>query len=129
MNACIECGRMPSLVTGAEIYPRRPDLHAKPFWKCACGAYCGCHPGTLEPLGSPAGPETRAARSEAHAAFDPLWRDGEMRRPEAYAWLARATGIPREECHIGMMDIARAQLVRDVASKRRGPPDWVRSLT
>ena len=109
---CLECGGVGKLVTGKAIYPHRPDLYAKRFYLCACGAYCGCHPGSIVPLGHPCGPETRAARQAAHAAFDPLWKKGgPMSRLEAYKWLAQELGIDREICHIGMMAAERARRV------------------
>jgi hypothetical protein len=116
---CIECGGMGALVTGERVYPHRPDLYAKRFYLCACGAYCGCHPGSVVPLGNPCGPETRRARSAAHDVFDPLWRNGSMARPSAYAWLAEATGILREKCHIGMMTAEQARLVVRVVLQRQ----------
>jgi hypothetical protein len=115
---CIECGGEGVLVTGREIYPHRPDLYAKRFYRCGCGAYCGCHPGTAAPLGHPCGPVTRKARSAAHAAFDPLWKRGTMNRHQAYAWLSDATGIPRERCHIGMMTAEQAQSVVEAVAAR-----------
>ncbi len=106
---CIECANTAALVTGKRIYPHRPDLYGKSFWLCECGAYCGCHPGTTDPLGYPCGPATRQARSRAHAAFDPLWRGkGGMSRGDAYRWLARRLGIDKRDCHIGMMDAQMA---------------------
>lgn len=116
---CIECGKQGVLVSGQAIYPHRPDLYAKRFYRCPCGAYCGCHPGSVVPLGNPCGPETRKARSAAHAAFDPLWQKGDLSRPSAYAWLAAATGIKREKCHIGMMSADQARLVVEVVTARR----------
>jgi len=116
---CIECGSTANLVGGKRIYPHRPDLYEKKFWLCSCGAYCGCHPGTTAALGSPAGPVTRKARSAAHAAFDPLWKRGEMSRKGAYAWLSQATGIDGDRCHIGMMTAEQARLVVDVVRSRR----------
>lgn len=108
---CIECGGTGELVDGKRIYPHRPDLYRKRFYLCACGAYCGCHPGSVVPLGNPCGPETRRARSAAHDVFDPLWKRGQMDRSSAYKWLADATGIEREKCHIGMMTAEQARLV------------------
>lgn len=117
---CGECGKPAGLVTGELIYPLRLDLHAKSYWRCcACGAYVGCHDGTLRPKGSPCGPETRAARIAAHAAFDPLWRrkavkegvSGNVARGAGYRWLAEQLGIKPEDCHIGMMDAATARRV------------------
>ena len=116
---CIECGGQGQLVGGERIYPHRPDLYAKQFYLCQCGAYCGCHPGSIVPLGNPCGPETRRARSAAHDAFDPLWRSKAMSRPAAYAWLAEATGIRRDLCHIGMMNAEQARSAVRVVLARR----------
>lgn len=40
----------------------------------------------------------------AHTAFDRLWKGGGD-RSAAYAWLAGALGISKNECHIGMFDV------------------------
>lgn len=108
---CVECGKMGRLVGGEKIYPHRPDLFHKKFYLCVCGAYCGCHPGTILALGYPAGPVTRASRLAAHAAFDKLWRNGTFRRHEAYRWLSKMLQIPSTECHIGMMTAEQADAV------------------
>lgn len=55
------------------------------------------------PNGRVAKPELRKLRQKAHRAFDPIWQGGEMSRPEAYAWLSGAMGIPFEWCHIAML--------------------------
>jgi hypothetical protein len=115
---CIECGEVATLCTGADLYPHRPGLHKKSFYRCQCGAYCGCHPGTTQALGFPCGAATRKARSEAHAAFDPLWKSGQMSRSGAYKWLAAAIGIDRKDCHIGMMSRERALAVVAAVSAR-----------
>lgn len=109
--ACIECGRVSRLTDGRAIYPHRPDLYAKRFYQCVCGAYCGCHGDTTEPLGYPCGYATRKARSAAHAAFDPLWKSRRMSRRQAYAWLSSALGIEPDKCHIGMMNETDARRV------------------
>lgn len=116
---CIECGNIAKLVGGEAIYPHRPDLFHKKHYLCSCGAYCGCHPNTVVPLGYPCGRETRQARQNAHAAFDPIWQQKEMRRPAAYKWLSEATGIEPANCHIGMMTKEQAQLVCRVVAERR----------
>lgn len=108
---CLECGGEGVLVTGERIYPHRPDLFAKQLYLCSCGAYCGCHPGTIKPLGHPCGAETRKARSAAHAAFDPIWKHQGVSRASAYAWLAEQTGIAPGDCHIGMMSAEQARKV------------------
>ena len=106
---CSECGGTDvRCVSGDQIYPHRPDLYAKWYWRCACGAYVGCHRTTKVPLGTPAGPATRRAREEAHAAFDTLWQRKVMRgvlradaRNAAYAWLAEQMGLDPSATHIG----------------------------
>jgi hypothetical protein len=109
---CPYCSQPAQLVTGAVIYPHRPDLYHKQFWHCAKDdAYVGCHGSTSNPLGRLANAELRSAKKMAHAAFDPLWREGHMTRSEAYAWLARELGISLEECHIGMFDVETCQRV------------------
>ena len=119
---CGECGNEAELATGRDIYPHRRDLQHKDFWRCRrCGARCGCHKGTKNPLGAPAGPETRKARQAAHSAFDPIWRGDlkTMNRREAYQWLADITGIEPVHCHIGMMNKDQALLVVRVSWKKR----------
>jgi hypothetical protein len=111
--ACHYCGKPAFLVTGDVIYPHRPDLESKRFWNCApCGAYVGCHPGTIKPLGILAKAELRTLKSRVHAAFDPVWRSRQMSRSAAYQWLADGLGIPPQQCHVGMFteDRCRAAL-------------------
>ena len=75
------CGSPAKLVMGGRIYPHRIDLHELYFYLCeSCGAYVGCHGKTKRAKGTPAGPELRAARMRAHAAFDPLWKTGSRSR-------------------------------------------------
>ena len=118
--ACLECGgRRGIFVTGDRVYPHRPDLAAKRFWRCECGAFVGCHANSGKPLGRPASQVTKRARRAAHDAFDRLWAPGLMNvssrrfssRGEAYAWLAQELGIDRCRCHIGEMDAQTAQRV------------------
>ena len=120
---CVECGGVAKLVDGQTIYPHRRDLFHKKFYLCRCGAYCGCHPDTTVPLGYPAGPVTRQARSAAHAVFDPLWKTGSMTRRNAYLWLASKMGMDRDACHIGMMTEEQAwQVVKLVKALPKAEP-------
>jgi hypothetical protein len=116
----VECpycpGQNAESVGGLDIYPRRPDLAHKRFWRCpCCKARVGCHPpansarggigdGTV-PLGRLANKELRDVKQLAHAAFDPLFRNGSMRRAEAYAWLAKTLNMTADECHLGHFDV------------------------
>ena len=127
---CMTCGAAAELRTGGELYPRRRDLWTKWFWVCptkGCDSYCGCHPGTKRPLGSPAGPELRRARGILRTdKIDPLWMsahehecyDGHnaqdrkaikmiqnAARTRVYRWLADQLKIDPKVCHIGMFDL------------------------
>lgn len=91
-----------------------------PAYACRpCHAWVGCHPGTTTPLGRLANKALRRARNRAHAAFDPIWKEGLMKRGDAYAWLADQLGIERKDCHIEMFDNAQCERVVCVA-------DWWR---
>ena len=124
---CDYCGKPAKLVAGAVIYPHRPDLSGKRIWSCdPCGAYVGVHDGTIKPLGRLANAELRAAKCEAHAAFDPLWRakikrDGCSKgeaRGKGYRWLAKSLGIAPADCHIGMMDVDDCRRVVEACARR-----------
>ena len=118
---CIECGKQPRLTDGREIYPHRPDLHSKRFYKCdnCNGSYCGCHPDTTTPLGYPCGPETRKARSAAHEKIDPIWREKITSRNKVYAMLADKMGIRRNDCHIAWMTASEARKAASLAQEIR----------
>lgn len=114
---CPYCGVPSRLVTGATIYPHRPDLADKHFYECRpCGAYVGCHPGTRKPLGRLADAELRRLKMRVHAEFDPHWRRSKNphARASAYKRLAQDLGIPRQECHTGMFDVERCKAALEV---------------
>lgn len=124
---CLECGNVAEQTMSQAIYPHRPDLWNRPMWRCACGAYVGCHDGTIRPKGRPAGQATRKARIEAHAAFDRLWqrkieRDGcskKKARAAGYKWLAAQLGIAGADCHIGEMTRENALRVVQICRRYR----------
>ena len=124
---CPYCDREAVLVPGVVIYPHRPDLASKRFWRCKpCGAWVRCHDGTERPLGRLADAELRRARQEAHAAFDPLWkrkmeRDGVSKtkaRGAGYRWLAEQLGMERRRCHIAKMNADECWRVVEVCARR-----------
>lgn len=122
---CQYCQNRAKLVTGRVIYPTCHHLYDKYFWHCdPCGAYVGCHKNSPNhaPLGVLANKQLRMWKNNAHTVFDPLWKGGEMQRIEAYCWLAEQLGLPIEETHIGMFDIATCKRVIDVVRKKIG---WV----
>lgn len=109
---CPYCAAESQLVTGALLYPHRNDLWSLHFWHCApCDAYVGCHKKGLghgdgtRPLGRLANAELRRAKNQAHAAFDPLWKNRKIRRRDAYDWLAKQLGLPVDRTHIGDFDV------------------------
>ena len=118
---CPYCGTASEHVGGDVVYPHKPELADKKFWLCKpCDAYVGCHPGTPEPLGRLANAELRRAKMEAHTAFDKLWKgdQAQMRRADAYRWLAAELGIGVDDCHIGMFDLDACKKVIEVATQR-----------
>jgi hypothetical protein len=120
MVQCNYCGASAELVSGIVVYPHRPDLYHRQFWRCKpCEAYVSCHDGTTHPMGRLANPELRAAKIRAHAAFDPLWRARGWKRNAAYRWLAHELGIAREACHIGMFDLELCRRVAVVCASAR----------
>lgn len=109
---CPYCGDVSKLTTGEFVYPHRPDLGHLKFYVCIpCDARVGCHGSSSKPLGRLANGELRSAKSAAHAAFDPLWKRGTMKRTEAYAWLSEAMGLDPRDTHIGMFDIPQCNKV------------------
>lgn len=122
MVNCYYCGRQALLVSGTEIYPHRPDLTKTKFYLCRpCQAWVGVHPNSKNvPLGRLANAELRAAKSAAHRAFDPLWKEGAMKRKEAYKWLQGALGLSAEQCHIGMFNERQCRDVIRVCQLKRG---------
>lgn len=108
---CPYCGKKAELVCGLRIYPHRKDLAHLKFWLCSdCHAYVGCHKAEsgygdgTKPLGRLANAELRKAKSAAHAAFDPIWQNGYMKRKQAYSWLSKQLDS-KEAVHIGEMDV------------------------
>ena len=127
---CGECGGTAVPVTGSELYPERPALANKRFYRCGgCKAYVGCHDGTWHPLGSPANEHTRTMRRKAHGHFDAMWKAIQVAdrrlprndprrsisaRDRGYTWLSKELGIPAALCHIGMMNADQARKVVDL---------------
>lgn len=135
--SCPYCGARAELVAGSDLYPHRPDLHELKFWACApCEAHVGCHKagswtfdakghrvfsdGTL-PLGRLADAALRQAKLRVHRAFDPLWQGASQQgaaRLAAYAWLAQAMDIDKNECHIGAFDLVACERAAVLAEAR-----------
>lgn len=111
---CDYCGHPAQFVDSAIVYGRSYGM----IYYCPeCAAWVGVHKGTDQPLGRLANAELRKYKRTAHAAFDPIWQSGRMRRNAAYTWLSERLGIPREETHIGMFDVDRCKQVIEICRK------------
>ena len=95
---CPYCHQTTRLVDSIEIYKGRS--YGLAYWCEPCDAYVGCHKGTARSFGSPANEALRDARKEAHKNFDPIWKETDLRRKDAYAWLASRMGMRKWDCHI-----------------------------
>lgn len=114
---CDYCGKQAKLVSSTAVY----DKDYGPVWYCkTCQAWVGVHKGTDIPLGRLADAELRHWKRKAHAAFDPLWWNKEMRtRKAAYEWLAEEMGLPLEKTHIGMFDVDQCKEVVRICNEAR----------
>lgn len=116
---CQYCEQDAELVDGEKMYPHVPRLAGKKFWRCVpCNAHVGCHPGTENPLGRIANAELRRAKMAAHAAFDQIWNSGEVKRRDAYRWLADQLGMKKKLCHIGWFDVNTCKRVVELCKSR-----------
>lgn len=116
---CPYCGRQAEYVDSSVVYGRSYGM----IYLCRnCMAYVGVHKGTDEPLGRLANAKLRYWKKKAHEAFDPLWKRGPFRghRSRAYRWLSKEMGLPIEETHIGMFDIADCQRVIQIINETFG---------
>ena len=92
---CVNCNKEINgvLTDGREIYPHRPDLYSKKFWKCPeCDNYVGCHGESTRPLGCIPTEEIKKARIKLHSKFDPLWKSGKISRRNLYKRISTEIG-------------------------------------
>lgn len=109
---CRFCASKVVYTTHARIYGGRTYSDWPFIYLCeGCGASVGVHAGTTHPLGTLADIKTKNARKAAHAAFDPIWKTKQMKRGEAYKWLAEKLDIERWRCHISWFDVDFCELV------------------
>lgn len=121
---CDQCGsEQVSLTTNAAVYGREYGDWPHIYLCLRCRAWVSTERGTTTPRGKMVGNDGHQARSRAHAAFDPIWRDRKiMSRKDAYAWLAEQMHMTAEECHIGLMGVSECESVVafSLAKLRRG---------
>jgi hypothetical protein len=61
--------------------------------------------------------EVHEARKVAHAAFDPIWQNGLLKRKEAYGRLSQILNIPPQYCHIANLSLDEALRVPSAAQQ------------
>lgn len=91
-----------------EVYSRSYGM----IYLCRpCQAWVGVHRGTDKALGRLANAELREWKKNAHAAFDPIWKEAVKRgagkveaRKNAYSWLTEQFGTTYQ-IHIGHSDV------------------------
>ena len=103
------------LADGRQIYPHRPDLFVRSFWRCdTCGNYVGGHWKSntpLRPLGSIPTPALRLLRAGLHMKFDTLWKFRGVHRGELYRRVSEKFG---RQYHAG--EIRSAEEAKQVSA-------------
>lgn len=113
-SKCPYCGCLTNYVDSSCIYGKSYGM----IYLCRpCNAYVGVHRGTNIALGRLANAELRGLKKDTHAFFDLIWKNGDMKRVEAYKWLSEYLRIPLDFTHIGMFDEERCRAAI-VASKQ-----------
>jgi ssDNA-binding Zn-finger/Zn-ribbon topoisomerase 1 len=118
MVICPNCGAEMVLRTTTKF--TYPNGEPRKFYGCSkyptCTGTHGAHPDG-RPLGVPGNDKVKDARHQAHAAFDPLWKENHMTRKEAYAWMSNNLGI--EFAHIGALDEDQCSKVIEMCKGKR----------
>lgn len=117
-TCCPYCNGPVRLVNNSEIYRGR-EYGDWPYayWCQPCDAMVGLHPATDLPLGTMADKELRDARKEAKSLWQRVSSIEGMSRNQAYEWLAKKMGIPKQECHFGHFDLERCEIAYSVCDK------------
>jgi hypothetical protein len=126
---CPVCGKKMLLLESLTL--TYPSGKKRLFWSCPmyplCSVQHGAHPDG-SPVGFPADAKTRRARTEAHEAFDALWRGLGMTRDAGYELLQEITGLSEDAAHIGKFNydqcaalVAAVELLKE--TKRAARPE------
>lgn len=122
---CPVCNSVAEKVTGLEIYPRRPDLYSKKFFRCPTHKdfYVGTHVRTEEPLGVLADGEHRLLKMKCHAEFDRHWleagteRGKRQLRLRCYSKLATEMNLTVDKTHFGMFSKEQCEVALGLIKK------------
>src|SRR5690606_31986941 len=74
-------------------------------------------PGWVDHYRTMADKELREARKEAKNLWQRVSSIEGMSRNQAYEWLAKKMGIPKQECHFGHFDLERCEIAFSVCDK------------
>lgn len=118
---CPYCHMDAELVDSIRVYAKSYGL----LWICQpCQAWVGVLQDSKSnrPKGSLAKAELRQLRVQAHAAFDPFWKDRlaliggskSKARKHYYQKLGEALSLERSDCHIGKFDEDQCRRVLDI---------------
>jgi len=106
---CRYCGSGVDLVTHREFYGQSFDGGGKLYVCTSCHARVGVHgPATGHPDDAPFGlladAELQDLRGQVHDLFDPMWRESDTDRQEAYTFFfGKMLGLPDHRRHVGML--------------------------
>jgi hypothetical protein len=116
-DKCPYCTGIPQLKSSFEVYGKDYGL----IWLCPlCRAYVGCHRNSKSPKGFLANKEYRELRKQAHALFDPIWKNHEMSRNKAYARMADVLNIKTKDAHISQLSIEQLhKLIKSLELRRK----------
>ena len=124
---CPYCGGQVVHVNSRKVYSKDFGM----MYKCedwVCDSYVGCHQDRPDiALGTLANKATRYWRKQAHAHFDPLWKEKMMTRKEAYKFLREALNLKEKDCHIGHFDIYRCKDVIEVCRDFKNTEHWLKN--
>lgn len=106
---CIECDKdvEAELVSGRDVYPHRPDLYTRMFWKCPnCGNFVGTHKKTGIELGCIPDKKIKTVRRQIHSMLDPIWERRILQRAEVYSKLSESLGYTYHTAEIRSLEEA-----------------------
>lgn len=114
-SLCPYCGSPVELKDSEIIYKKSYGM----VWICSkypkCETFVGTHKADGKtPLGTLANKPLRELRKKCHNEyFDPIWKNKEMSRDDAYKLMQRLMDLPADKAHIGMFNIDQCtQLIK-----------------
>jgi len=108
-DGCNVCGSFKSVIL-TDSFVIYGTSYGNIYLCTKCRSYVGVHDnpnndhGEVDaPKGLLADEDMRKLRRQAHALFDPMWKEGKLSRTGAYKVLMRVTGVDKKHAHIAML--------------------------